>query len=485
MSLTKATYSMIQGAVFNVLDYGADPTGVADSTAAIQGAIDAAYALSLGNITVPYDTIRKGGSTVFLPAGKYKTTATIEIKEDVTLQGAGRFSTVIISSYDGTLIRNQTPIYYDAFGMGIKDLCIQGDRTKTNQIGIALLRDWQGTYSNVSVVECGSHGWRLYQCIGSQMTNIETLGCVGNGFMVTDGIGSWASPTATNSPSNNIDVYGIHTYGCDGAGIYLGRVGTGIGVMGCQFFGGSSEYNYYSSASGVGYNVEIQDTASAVPNAFYSLWCEDTKVLAHVYINANDAQENVRFVNFKHFGNGTGNYPQKAIIVNKGKLLLDSPVGSETAYKTYLGSNAPFQLTKATGTIYAVNILGSTLNTTQAQIVDETGASSGLENNIRVNNYGNTWGGPWNFNTDFGQRGPSFYQTGQTYPYAEFSTFNKGLLFGDGTTAPTVQLRTGTGTPEGSVTAPVGSLYLRTDGSTSTTLYVKTSGTGNTGWTAK
>ena len=46
-------------------------------------------------------------------------------------------------------------------------------------------------------------------------------------------------------------------------------------------------------------------------------------------------------------------------------------------------------------------------------------------------------------------------------------------------------ITTGAGTPEAAVTAPIGSLFLRTDGSTSTTLYVKTSGTGNTGWTAK
>lgn len=46
-------------------------------------------------------------------------------------------------------------------------------------------------------------------------------------------------------------------------------------------------------------------------------------------------------------------------------------------------------------------------------------------------------------------------------------------------------LSSGAGSPESVVTAPVGSLYLRNDGSTSTTLYVKTSGTGNTGWTAK
>lgn len=43
----------------------------------------------------------------------------------------------------------------------------------------------------------------------------------------------------------------------------------------------------------------------------------------------------------------------------------------------------------------------------------------------------------------------------------------------------------GTGTPEGAVTAPVGSLYLRTDGGALTSLYVKESGTGNTGWVGK
>ena len=43
----------------------------------------------------------------------------------------------------------------------------------------------------------------------------------------------------------------------------------------------------------------------------------------------------------------------------------------------------------------------------------------------------------------------------------------------------------GTGSPEGVVTAAVGSLYLRSNGGANTTLYVKESGTGNTGWVAK
>ena len=43
----------------------------------------------------------------------------------------------------------------------------------------------------------------------------------------------------------------------------------------------------------------------------------------------------------------------------------------------------------------------------------------------------------------------------------------------------------GEGSPEGVVTAPVGHMYLRSDGGATTTLYIKTSGVGSTGWTAK
>jgi hypothetical protein len=64
----------------------------------------------------------------------------------------------------------------------------------------------------------------------------------------------------------------------------------------------------------------------------------------------------------------------------------------------------------------------------------------------------------------------------------KFATNGKGLEFtGNGG----VLWRSGAGTPEGAVTAPVGSLYTRTDGGLLSTLYVKESGTGNTGWVAK
>ena len=67
MSLTKVTYSMINGAPANVNDYGADPTGVADSTAAIQAAINAE-------------------KSVIFPAGStYLVNSTITLPSDTTI----------------------------------------------------------------------------------------------------------------------------------------------------------------------------------------------------------------------------------------------------------------------------------------------------------------------------------------------------------------------------------------------------------------
>jgi hypothetical protein len=62
-----------------------------------------------------------------------------------------------------------------------------------------------------------------------------------------------------------------------------------------------------------------------------------------------------------------------------------------------------------------------------------------------------------------------------------------GVAFAELTAAFHAGLRlfAGTGSPENVVSAPVGSLYLRTDGGALTTLYVKESGTSNTGWAAK
>lgn len=68
MSLTKATYSMITGASTNVLDYGADPTGATDSTAAIANAI-------------------LQGGCIWFPKGVYKCNIELSGKSGIYLLG--------------------------------------------------------------------------------------------------------------------------------------------------------------------------------------------------------------------------------------------------------------------------------------------------------------------------------------------------------------------------------------------------------------
>lgn len=76
-------------------NYGADNTGAADSTAAIQAAVDDCYAA--------------GGGTVFLPAGRYLLTAGITVRAFVTLRGdwqdpdtGSDYGTVILAGVTST-----------------------------------------------------------------------------------------------------------------------------------------------------------------------------------------------------------------------------------------------------------------------------------------------------------------------------------------------------------------------------------------------
>lgn len=87
MSLTKATYSMIEGAAVNVLDYGAVGDGVADDTAAL----NAALAVAVAN-----------NRCLYIPAGTYLATANIvvptpsNVQRGFTIMGEGKHSGSII-----------------------------------------------------------------------------------------------------------------------------------------------------------------------------------------------------------------------------------------------------------------------------------------------------------------------------------------------------------------------------------------------------
>lgn len=83
MALTKVTYSMIEGAPINVLDYGAVADGVTNDSAAFIAARTAA-----------------NGRAIYAPAGTYKLNTAITSSEDLILEGDGP-STVL--DFTGTV----------------------------------------------------------------------------------------------------------------------------------------------------------------------------------------------------------------------------------------------------------------------------------------------------------------------------------------------------------------------------------------------
>lgn len=144
MSLTKVSYSMITGAVVNVLDYGADPTGVADSTAAIQNAIN--YAATLGPSSV--------GNVVYMPPGEYKTTSTITTGTaspvgQVALVGAGLYATIIKPDGDFTVL-NVVTSYAETGGFAIEWPATAAASIPSTRIGVELAgADWQFSYATL------------------------------------------------------------------------------------------------------------------------------------------------------------------------------------------------------------------------------------------------------------------------------------------------------------------------------------------------
>jgi hypothetical protein len=134
-----------------------------------------------------------------------------------------------------------------------------------------------------------------------------------------------------------------------------------------------------------------------------------------------------------------------------------------------------------------------------------TGSSGDISNftNIRVssggyftfgNNSRSIMSSPANGNilfqnaasTDFDRL--QFGGTTNLFPSIKRNTTNLEIRLADDSNfggTQSLYQRFGSGSPEGVVTAPVGAFYSRTDGGAGTSLYVKESGTGNTGWIAK
>lgn len=162
MSLTKVTYAMIEGQYLNVQDYGATGDGTTDDTAAIQAAIDAS-----------------NGIPVYLPAGTYVVTATLEYEPaaytnafgaGLKLIGDGPLVTIFDNQVDGPLIEMVTgstiSVFQGAIGAVLEGFLITSTTSTTSNVGIYMTSAYNPTIKNVWIRGMSSHGIQIPVILG-------------------------------------------------------------------------------------------------------------------------------------------------------------------------------------------------------------------------------------------------------------------------------------------------------------------------------
>lgn len=288
MGLTKVTYSMIEGASVNVLDYGADNTGSNDSAAAIQDAVTAAgYG---GCVYLPKGTY-KVNSTINLPAvagsqsgvtilGEGPSTA---IKPGVTLTNVfyvtGTNTTFQNLTVDATLVPSTNGIhidYLDNAGTGchVKNCTIIGFVSGILSTGLNHIYEENFFLNNTTHInsadDCrnssinknhmlgGNIGIKLYQTT----TQAEGVRISDNTILVTGGSGAGIDIQA----GLEITIYGniIDQTGTNSVGIYIHPVlpmGAGsIKMIGNWIAAGQNSYGVFAS----GNNGHLQFTNNTI-----------------------------------------------------------------------------------------------------------------------------------------------------------------------------------------------------------------------------
>lgn len=161
-------------AVYDVMSYGAIGDGVADDTAALQAAINAASAA--------------GGGIVYLPSAAYLITSALTVKSYVTMRGEGMASTVIRQSTTSSSALYGVNLEF----VKIEDLMLDGPNSGTGA-GMYFTGSGSGIYvfylsvRNVMVRRFGSDGIRVKDPVMCDFINVTSKENRSAGFYLSDG----------------------------------------------------------------------------------------------------------------------------------------------------------------------------------------------------------------------------------------------------------------------------------------------------------
>lgn len=383
MSLTKVSYSMITGSPVNILDFGADPTGITDSYSAIMAAIDSATYSSPIVATTDYVS----APAIYFPPGNYLCNQTINLKKTVRLYGDGNGQpfvyaanikfpagvTGFIVNSTGTsynLSYPDVPYTTNAFGSTIENLMIRGE--------------W-GTADAY-----GGHGvWMRATAI---LRNVCIFQFQGNGVNIVASSGAGGSEDGNangwiinNGSINKTKGHGLYVQGRDvNAGYCIGlNVATTYGwticddsflnntYIGCQSNNGNSNGNTTftgSIASGIDGYGTLTVSGSVTGQILRGQLISGTGVTAGTYIESGSGTTWKVFpsqtVSSTTITAQTGNIASLALGGNSHTLFLGCYEEGNSAYPNHLvspaiwmgGVNSSGFTTSTTGSIYNTGV---------------------------------------------------------------------------------------------------------------------------------
>lgn len=168
MALTKVTYSMIDGAPVNVLDFGADNTGSTDSTTAINAAIQYAKTNGIQSINFPYGEYTVSGKINI--AGNFGDGVLIE-GNDSTITSTADTSVFYINAS----LPEAAPQY--RINVMMQNFVIVGKgKSYTSSIGVEIVDAAAVKLDNINIKNCyrGLYG---YGCLISDFSRIIAQNC--------------------------------------------------------------------------------------------------------------------------------------------------------------------------------------------------------------------------------------------------------------------------------------------------------------------
>ena len=522
MSLTKVTYSMINSAPASVLDFGAVGDGIADDTLAIQAALNSGANV----INFPQGTyLIDGGLTLTAPNTTLVCTgATIKLKNNASslemLFITGTGCTVDGGTWDGNKANGNKGdgsllATYFSFNVAMfADYCTTKNITSINTFGMAIkgvanylsaLNNRINNTEHYGIFIDADAGIDYYgnRAIGNRINMSEGLITTqnnGQGILFTANVGQnqidWElSSNDIIGPQVSVAAQAINLAVRGRNGIVSNNT-TRYGSMGFSEGGANTVIDgnrFLDLVGSVRYGIEPGGANTIVSNnvvtgANRGLLISGNTNYDNMTITGNNFTANVQGLSLEIGVTGSG----KNIVVFGNYIKAPSGIVAtrDTTNLTISGNvivgpdptfnlgNGIFLDTPPEDAY--VFITGNTIiDVASPYLIFSNAATTfnylfATNNNLSLAGL-NTNSSRW---TAVGSAviGTTVISANNVNPAAiglQYSIIDQGA---------NIRVEYGTGTPEASITANVGSLFINKSGGAGTTLYVKQSGTGNTGW---